>query len=459
MQPCIPLIRCVVPAIALLIFQDRALAQHSPCGGPMIDPIPSTTFTWTTVANADGYIIQLDTTPNFTPVLMSAATPGLTAQFGLMYGKHYYWHVAPTFQGSWGSFSFPSCELYTIAVAGPPIAAPSMYTADGANGFGASASVGWAFLAGAADYEYQFSTSSTLSGAATVVVTTRSFTATGLSPGGTYYYRIRGRNSAGSGPWTTIRSLYTETVATTLNLKVFLQGPLVASSPPLMSDGLRSAGVLQAWDPYTNLNMGPITNSLTANVTAAQLAVTGDNAIVDWVLVEVKHGVTNVAIRKYAMLVQRDGDVMMPNGSVPSFTYPMNPVRIAVRHRNHLGIMAGSTVAPAGTALTVDLTQTATSVYGTNPTATVASRRAMWAGDVTGDGTIKYTGLTNDRDPILTAVGGTTPNSSVSNVYDRLDVNMDGSVKYTGANNDRDPILLTVGSTIPTNTITQQLLP
>jgi hypothetical protein len=38
-----------------------------------------------------------------------------------------------------------------------------------------------------------------------------------------------------------------------------------------------------------------------------------------------------------------------------------------------------------------------------------------------------------------------------------MDVNMDGLVKYTGANNDRDPILTNVGGTIPTNVRSEQL--
>ena len=41
--------------------------------------------------------------------------------------------------------------------------------------------------------------------------------------------------------------------------------------------------------------------------------------------------------------------------------------------------------------------------------------------------------------------------------YSPLDVNLDGVIKYVGANNDRDPILTTVGGSTPTNTRVQQL--
>ena len=70
---------------------------------------------------------------------------------------------------------------------------------------------------------------------------------------------------------------------------------------------------------------------------------------------------------------------------------------------------------------------------------------------------VKYTGSSNDRDPILVAVGSTTPNNTLSGQYSAKDVNLDGSVKYTGSNNDRDPVLVTVGSTTPNNVRSAQL--
>ena len=70
---------------------------------------------------------------------------------------------------------------------------------------------------------------------------------------------------------------------------------------------------------------------------------------------------------------------------------------------------------------------------------------------------MKYTGSNNDRDPILLAVGSTTPNASITGQYRREDVNMDGSVRYTGSGNDRDPILVNVGSTTPNAVRVQQL--
>jgi hypothetical protein len=67
------------------------------------------------------------------------------------------------------------------------------------------------------------------------------------------------------------------------------------------------------------------------------------------------------------------------------------------------------------------------------------------------DGTVRYTGASNDRDPVLSAIGGTVPTNTISG-YRREDVNLDGVVRYTGSANDRDIILTTIGGTVPTNT-------
>ena len=74
-----------------------------------------------------------------------------------------------------------------------------------------------------------------------------------------------------------------------------------------------------------------------------------------------------------------------------------------------------------------------------------------------GDGVVKYVGTNNDRDPILVAVGGSSPTNIVSNVYDVRDVNLNGTIKYVGVGNDRDPLLLSIPAAVPTNTRVAQL--
>ena len=233
-----------------------------------------------------------------------------------------------------------------------------------------------------------------------------------------------------------------------LNLRAYLGGPFSESLPP-QKDDLRSLGFLPIIDPYGS---GKIT-------TPEVLAISDDNAIVDWVLVEIRSADDSAnVVSSVSALLQKDGDIVNVDGvSSPVVGLDSGQYYIAVRHRNHLGVMTASAINLSGGASTIDFTSTATATYGSSAQVQVGTKMLLWAGDATGNGTIKYTGSGNDRDPIILAIGGTTPNNTVSNVYDRRDTNLDGVIKYTGSGNDRDIILTNVGSTTPNNTRTQQL--
>jgi hypothetical protein len=118
--------------------------------------------------------------------------------------------------------------------------------------------------------------------------------------------------------------------------------------------------------------------------------------------------------------------------------------------------MTASPVALGAAPATVDLSSAATTTWGTSARKTIGTVQALWAGDATFNGEVKYTGSGNDRDPLLTTVGSTTPNNTAA-IYSTRDVNLNGEVKYTGSGNDRDPILVNVGSTTPNNVRVAQL--
>ena len=80
----------------------------------------------------------------------------------------------------------------------------------------------------------------------------------------------------------------------------------------------------------------------------------------------------------------------------------------------------------------------------------------LWSGNSVKDGVLKYTGTSNDRDPILGIIGGTVPTNTIAGYYFE-DTDMSGVVKYTGAPNDRDIILENIGGVVPTNVVLQQL--
>jgi hypothetical protein len=151
--------------------------------------------------------------------------------------------------------------------------------------------------------------------------------------------------------------------------------------------------------------------------------------------------------------------VGVDGASAVSFAIAAGNYHVAVLHRNHFGCMTAVPVALSVTPGPIDLSSAATSTYGIDARKSITgafSIMALWAGDVNRDGTMKYTGPANDRDPLLVAVGGSLPTSTAAG-YLGSDVNLDGLVKYTGGANDRDPILLNLGGTAPTATRVEQL--
>ena len=262
----------------------------------------------------------------------------------------------------------------------------------------------------------------------------------------------------GDGQFTT-QVTYPFCITSTINVsvKAMLEGPY-DNVTGQMRDDLRQAGIIPATEPYTALGYTHVNGGGGETVAPAVLAVTGNNAIVDWVVVELRTpGAPYTVLATRSALLQRDGDVTGTDGVSPvAFVLGNGEYQVALRHRNHLGVMTATAVALSSTAATVDFRSVATGTWGTNARKTIGSTRALWAGNARLDGQVKYTGSNNDRDPILIKVGNTAPNGSV-NGYFPEDVNLNGSVKYTGNANDRDPILVNVGNTTPNAVRTEQL--
>lgn len=238
--------------------------------------------------------------------------------------------------------------------------------------------------------------------------------------------------------------------------RVFLEGPYV-SGTGLMNDGLRAAGLIPLAEPYTALGYVP-TGQQAASTTPTVLAVTGNNAIVDHVFIELRSAANNTTVLAARnALVQRDGDVVDMDGSSPvAISLPAADYFVAIYHRNHLPCMTANAIPLSATSTTVDLTSSGTLTYGTDARKAIGTARVLWAGDVTFNDQVKYTGPGNDRDPILVRIGGNVPTNSV-NGYFTEDTNMDGVVRYVGTNNDRDLVLVTIGGNVPTAVRNAQL--
>ncbi|MBK9174918.1 MAG: PQQ-dependent sugar dehydrogenase [Flavobacteriales bacterium] len=243
-----------------------------------------------------------------------------------------------------------------------------------------------------------------------------------------------------------------------LSPKLVLEGPY-DSGPGLMIDALRTAGLVPLTEPYTTaLGYSKVAKGGGEVTTAAVLNVAGNNAVVDWVRVELRSTAQPTMIAASAQgLLQRDGDVMAADGVSPLiFRVGPGSYHVTVRHRNHLAVMTATGISLSATATALDLSAAATATYGTNARKDLGTIRALWAGNAQVDAQVRYMGDGNDRDPILVRIGGSVPTAMVTGYYPE-DTNMDGAVRYVGEGNDRDPILVNIGGSVPTNFLVQQL--
>jgi hypothetical protein len=241
-----------------------------------------------------------------------------------------------------------------------------------------------------------------------------------------------------------------------LSIRVFLEGPYVGATG-LMSDALRTAGLIPLQEPYSALGYSHVGDGGGEQTTAEVLATAGSNAIVDWVVVELRLLDVNVRVETRSALLQRDGDVVAMDGVSPlTYNVASGNYYVSVKHRNHLGVMTAVPLSFSGPTASFDFTSGVSSVFGTDARKIIGSARVLWAGDVSFNGQLKYTGAANDRDPILSRIGGVVPTNFISG-YLSEDVNMDGVVRYTGSGNDRDSILQNIGGVVPTNTRSEQV--
>lgn len=242
-------------------------------------------------------------------------------------------------------------------------------------------------------------------------------------------------------------------------IRVMLDGPFANGA---MENPLRDGALLPLTEPYTALGYvhsgGGGGEVAPANILTVSFDGSPETEVVDWVLVEYRDPFDpgNIVASQSGLLL-RNGTIRTSNwAQLPTFAPdPNGSYHVAVRHRNHLGVMTAQPV-DFSTSPFIDFSLPATPVFGNNARKTNSGAGVLWSGDVNFDGTLKYTGTNNDRDPVLVRIGGTVPTNTATGYFSE-DVNMDGQVKYTGNKNDRDLILVNIGGTVPTNVREEQL--
>jgi len=237
--------------------------------------------------------------------------------------------------------------------------------------------------------------------------------------------------------------------------KVFLQGPLLnPATPGLMNDDLRVQNLLPSTSPYAD----------GLAVIGSPFVATGNDAIVDWVWVELRDANNNTqVVSAQSALLQRDGDVVSLDG-VSNLKFVVDSSAdyyLVIEHRNHLGVMSANPIALSGNETIIDFTDSTTATYGTNAQAILSNGAlALWRCNANNDDIVRYIGADNDINSIKDAVLAHPDNTSLSNFYpytgyDDNDLNLDGIVRYLGPGNDtnvvKDIVLAHPGNTSNSN--------
>ncbi|MFZ1694965.1 MAG: WD40 repeat domain-containing protein [Flavobacteriales bacterium] len=244
-----------------------------------------------------------------------------------------------------------------------------------------------------------------------------------------------------------------------LRPRAYLEGPYNAINGQ-MNATLRANGLVPLNEPYSAMGYAHTGGGGAESTTNSLLQVTGANAIVDWVVVELRSASNNAqVVATRSALLQADGDIVSAaDGTSPvSLSAVSGNYFVAVRHRNHLGIMTATAQSLSSNPLNLDLSNGSVALFGgANAAKPLDGRNVLYTGDVDRNGFIRYTGNNNDRDPVLVRIGGSLPTATATGYFNE-DVNLDGVVRYVGNANDRDPLLVNVGGSTPTGTRAAQL--
>jgi hypothetical protein len=268
-----------------------------------------------------------------------------------------------------------------------------------------------------------------------------------------------------------------------LDIKVNLFGAAYNGNPSsggvstLMRDKLREQDLIPTQEPYSaldtnaNVKFTHVYPGGSETVDQSVLDVTGNDAVVDWVYIELRSAnKIDSIVATRAALLQADGDVVDTDGVSPVDFGPSVQAGehfVAIRHRNHLGAMTIDAPELSPTVRTIDFRDASKVWHGDYPQRKIddTNQYYLWAGDMTSDGRIIYQGPNNDvtklfldiiSDPLNTNGQGGDPNANhIRFGYLRSDFNMDGRSIYQGPNNDRTMLL--IESTLKHNSNTNRI--
>ncbi len=173
-----------------------------------------------------------------------------------------------------------------------------------------------------------------------------------------------------------------------LDAKVFLQGPY---NNGLMNTALSSLGFLVDTEPYSDLGFTHVGEGGRETTDAAVLAQTANDAVVDWLFVELRSELDNtIVIATRSALLLADGRIVDVDGSSPLYFRGVSERNyyVVVKHKSHVSIMSPLPVALTRTPGPL-LDFTSGSAYGNNPQKDLTGGfYGMFEGDLNASGLI-----------------------------------------------------------------------
>jgi beta-glucanase (GH16 family)/cyclophilin family peptidyl-prolyl cis-trans isomerase len=182
------------------VYQASSVTVTAPAtpAAPTFSSVTSTGFTvnWLAVSGATSYRLDVSTSSTFASYFTQDLTVSATSQAvtGLSPGTTYYTRVRAVNSGGTSASSSNGTQATTASA--PSVPAAPTFTSVSSTGF----TVNWLAVSGATSYRLDVSTSSTFATYFTqdLTVSATSQAVTGLSPGTTYYARVRAVNSGGT---------------------------------------------------------------------------------------------------------------------------------------------------------------------------------------------------------------------------------------------------------------------
>lgn len=235
------------------------------------------------------------------------------------------------------------------------------------------------------------------------------------------------------------------------------------SSPYRVNDSLYAWQFLELPGIYdtTGLANNPLFYTIPSPSTV--FGVSGQDAIVDWVFIELRSKTSNTTvISKRSALVQRDGDVVELDG-IRGLRFPglaMDDYYVVVRHRNHLGSMSKFAQTPEQLTTLVDFTKNMPLFdkgnLGTNRDYRGLAQNenvqpgytALWGGDFDGNKKVKFENPNDDQKILQFYVTQYGTNTSGNSNFDfafgymPCDFDMNSKAKFDNPDDDKNMLYL-----------------